>query len=90
MLNVRYSSRFRGDFKRCVKRGYDMDLLAQAIDTLKTPAPLPVQNRDHNLAGNYAGCRECHLGPDWLLVYRVKGDELQLVGTGTHADLFGK
>ncbi len=65
MLNVRYSSRFRGDFKRC-------------------------QNRDHNLAGNYAGCRECHLGPDWLPVYRVKGDELQLVGTGTHADLFGR
>ncbi len=89
MLNVRYSSRFRGDFKRCVKRGYDMDLLAAVVDTLRVPAPLPQQNRAHGLTGGWAGYQECHISPDWLLIYQVEGTELRLARTGTHADLFG-
>lgn len=89
MLNVRYSTRFKKDFKTCVKRGYHMSLLQQAIDTLRIPAPLPAKNKDHNLAGNYSGYRECHLDPDWLLIYRQTDDELRLDRTGTHADLFG-
>ena len=88
MLNVRYSTKFKKDFKTCVKRGYQMSLLQQAIDTLRIPAPLPPQNRDHNLIGNYSGYRECHIESDWLLIYKQTDDELRLDRTGTHADLF--
>ena len=89
MLNVRYSTRFKKDFKTCVKRGYQMPLLQQAIDTLRIPAPLPPKNKDHNLIGNYSGYRECNIEPDWLLIYKQTEDELRLDRTGTHADLFG-
>lgn len=89
MLNVRYSSKFKKDFKPCVKQGYNLDLLQAAIDTLRIPAMLLPANKDHTLAGSWAGYRECHIQPDWLLVYRVESDELQLARTGTHADLFG-
>ncbi len=88
MLNVRYSTRFKKDFKTCVKRGNQMVLLQQAIDTLRIPAPLPAKNRDHNLIGKYAGYRECHIEPDWLLIYKQTDTELLLDRTGTHADLF--
>ena len=89
MLKVRYSTRFKKDFKTCVKRGYQMPLLQQAIDTLRIPAPLPPKNKDHNLIGNYSGYKECHIEPDWLLIYKQTEDELRLDRTGTHADLFG-
>ena len=89
MLNVRYSTRFKKDFKTCVKRGYQMPLLQQAIDTLRIPAPLPPKNKDLNLIGNYSGYRECHIEPDWLPIYKQTEDELRLDRTGTHADLFG-
>ncbi len=89
MLNVRYSTRFKKDFKTCVKRSYKMSLLQQAIDTLRIPAQLPLKNKDHNLSGNYSGYRECHIEPDWLLIYKQTDDELRLDRTGTHADLFG-
>ena len=61
MLDVRYSTRFKKDFKACVKRGYKMALLQQVIDTLRIPDTLPVKNRDHTLSGNYSGYRECHI-----------------------------
>ena len=89
MLNVRYSTRYKKDFKTCVKRGYKMSLLQQAIDTLRIPAQLPLKNKDHNLSGNYSGYRECHIEPDWLLIYKQTDDELRLDRTGTHTDLFG-
>ena len=89
MFDVRYSTRFKKDFKTCVKRGYKMALLQQAIDTLRIPASLPAKNRDHNLSGNYSGYRKCHIEPDWLLIYKQDGNELKLDRTGTHADLFG-
>lgn len=88
MLDVRYSTRFKKDFKTCVKRRYNMALLQQVIDMLRIPASLPQKNADHNLSGNYAGCRECHISPDWLLIYRQEGNELLLYRTGTHSDLF--
>jgi mRNA interferase YafQ len=62
-------------------------LLQGIINTLRIPASLPIKNRDHNLSGNHAGKRECHIASDWLLIYRVNGDELYLIRTGTHADL---
>lgn len=66
-----------------------MPLLQQAIDTLRIPASLPEKNQDHNLTGNYSGYRECHIAPDWLLIYKQSGNELRLDRTGTHTDLFG-
>lgn len=89
MLNLRFGTQFKRDRRRCIKRGYDMDLLSVVVDTLRIPAALPAQNREHSLTGNWAGYQECHILPDWLLIYRVEGNELQLVRTGTHADLFG-
>ncbi len=89
MLDVRYSTKFKKDFKACVKRRYNMALLQQVIDTLKIPDTLPLKNVDHNLSGNYSGYRECHVSPDWLLIYKQDGNELLLYRTGTHADLFG-
>lgn len=88
MLDVRYSTRFKKDFKACVKRRYNMALLQQVIDTLRIPASLPPKNVDHNLSGNYIGYRECHISPDWLLIYRQEENELLLYRTGTHSDLF--
>ena len=89
MLLLNASARFRRDMKLCQKRHLDLALLQAAIDTLRIPAPLPAKNRDHLLSGDYTGCRECHIQPDWLLIYRVSDDELYLVRTGSHADLFG-
>ena len=89
MLDIHYSSKFKRDFKVCVKRKYDMSLLQQVIDILRIPDTLPIKNSDHKLTGNYANYRECHIEPDWLLVYRQTDTELMLYRTGTHADLFG-
>ena len=89
MLNLSTSTKFRKDLKVCQKRHYDFNLLNAAIDVLRIPDALPPQNKDHGLAGEYTGCRECHLQPDWLLIYRQTDTELYLVRTGTHSDLFG-
>ena len=64
-------------------------MLQQVIDTLKIPDALPQKNMDHSLTGNYSGRRECHVVPDWLLIYKQDEKELLLYRTGTHADLFG-
>jgi mRNA interferase YafQ len=90
MLEVSYTTQFKKDYKLCKKRGYDMKQLAKIIDILAIPKELPVQNRDHNLIGNYANKRECHIQSDWLLVYRVEGERLVLYRTGTHTDMFNK
>lgn len=89
MLDVRYSSKFKKDFKTCSKRQYKMELLQQIVDILRIPDTLPPKNSNHNLSGNYVGYRECHIAPDWLLIYRQDNNELLLYRTGTHADLFG-
>lgn len=90
MLNINPSSAFKKDRRRCIKRGYDMGLLAAVINTLAIPASLPPNNKDHGLSGDWVGFQECHILPDWLLIYRVTGNDLYLARTGTHADLFGK
>ena len=90
MLEINATTQFRKDRRLCVKRGYDMTLLNTVVDTLCIPAPLSQENRDHVLVGNYAGHRECHITPDWLLIYRIRGNALYLDRTVTHADLFGK
>ncbi len=90
MLQVSFTSQFKKDYKLCKKRGYNMELIQSVIDILAIPEALPEKNRDHNLTGNYANKRECHILSDWLLVYRIEGSELVLYRTGTHSDLFGK
>ena len=89
MLKLNYSSKFKKDYKRCQKQGRDMQLLQNVISILSIPALLPPQNKDHALSGNYAGNRECNILSDWLLIYQIDGNELYLVRTGTHAELFG-
>lgn len=90
MLTIKYQSAFKKDYKRIKKRGYDTRLLEKAITILAAGKPLPPQYRDHPLSGDYIGCRECHLAPDWLLVYEIIEGELllYLTRTGTHSDLF--
>jgi len=88
MLQVSFVGRFKKDYKLCQKRGYNIKLMQSIIDILAIPQPLPPKNKDHSLIGNYAGYRECHILPDWLLIYQQTEDELILYRTGTHADLF--
>lgn len=90
MYNVRPTSKFQKDLKRAKKRGYDIDLLTDIIKKLAAAHPLPAKNKDHELSGDYIGCRECHITPDWLLIYELDGDDLilYLTRTGTHSDLF--
>ena len=90
MLNVIYSGQFKKDYKKCQKRGWDIQLLKTVVATLAVPAPLPQRNKDHSLTGNYGGRRECHILPDWLLIYEIDGNDLYLDRTGTHSDLFRK
>lgn len=91
MPEIRYINSFKKDYKKAKKRGYDMSKLADVIRILLTQTPLPSQFQDHPLKGKeFKGCRECHIEPDWLLVYRVIDDELllELLYIGTHSDLF--
>lgn len=88
MLKVNASIKFKKDLKVCVKRGYNLQLLQNVVDILRIPDKLPVKNRDHYLKGAYAGRKECHITPDWLLIYEIFEDELYLARTGTHSDLF--
>lgn len=90
MLTIKYQSAFKRDYKRIKKRGYDTRLLEKAIEILAAGQTLPLEYRDHPLSGDYIGCRECHLAPDWLLVYEIIEGELllYLTRTGTHSDLF--
>ncbi|MCX4340689.1 MAG: type II toxin-antitoxin system YafQ family toxin [Lachnospiraceae bacterium] len=88
MLKINSSGRFKKDLKLCQKRGYDLQLLEAVIDILRIPDQLPIQNKDHFLKGDYSGRRECHIAPDWLLIYEIYEDVLYLERTGTHSDLF--
>ena len=90
MLDVVLSNRFKKDLKLAAKRGLDLDALNAIVDQLAAGQPLPDKNRDHALTGDYIGFRECHITPDWLLIYEVRESELILVlsRTGTHSDLF--
>ena len=90
MLKIMFTSRMKRDVKRMKRRGKDMEKLIAVIDTLARRELLPPRNRDHALTGNLSDFRECHVEPDWLLLYQVFEDRLILsaVATGTHAELF--
>ncbi|MBF1117665.1 MAG: type II toxin-antitoxin system YafQ family toxin [Solobacterium sp.] len=90
MYKIRPSAKFQKDLKRIQKRGYDITLLKDVLNLLVNGKILPIKYKDHNLSGNFKGCRECHITPDWLLIYEISDDELilYLTRTGTHSDLF--
>lgn len=89
---VKFTTQFRKDYKLAMKRGLKIELLERVIMLLASGEALPEKNKDHALTGNWVGHRECHILPDWILVYRVEDDVLvlTLTRTGTHSDLFGK
>ncbi len=74
MLKIRYSSRFKKDFKSITKRGYDINLFKQFLDVIINEKPLSEKLLDHSLSGEYGGHRECHIAPDWLLIYKIEKD----------------
>lgn len=90
MLDIQYEKSFKKDYKRMLKRGCNPQNLLDVLSFLVNQQPLPEKYRDHNLSGNYAGYRECHIEPDWLLIYKIFNDKLVLVltRTGSHSDLF--
>ena len=88
MLEQHRFRQFERDTKLQGKRGKDPDKLKTIIRCLIEEKPLPERNKDHVLSGTYAGYRECHVEPDWLLIYKREGDVIYFVRTGTHADLF--
>jgi mRNA interferase YafQ len=88
MLEVRATTRFKKEVKKAARQQEEMQRLGTAIDLLQAEELLPERNLDHALTGNYMGHRECHLSPDWLLIYKVEGSTLILVRTGSHSELF--
>ena len=87
---VTWSTKFKKDYKLAMKRGLDIDLLDTAIQILADTGTLPDEYLDHPLSGDYKGFRECHIQPDWLLIYKIVDDKLALAltRTGTHSDVF--
>ena len=90
MYTVKPTTRFQKDLKLAAKRGYKIDLLTEIIKKLAAGETLDESYKDHALKGNYAGCRECHITPDWLLIYELADSVLilYLTRTGKHSDLF--
>ena len=90
MLKIRYSAKFKKDYKLAVKRGCNPKQLETTVGLLCADKPLPKKYNDHALTGNYEGHRECHINPDWLLIYKVEKNilTLTLTRTGSHSDLF--
>ena len=90
MLKIVASNQFKRDLKLARKRGLSLDALRTVVDTLAAGQTLDAKYRDHSLTGEYRAFRECHIEPDWLLIYRIEADalELFLFRTGSHADLF--
>lgn len=92
MLKTEFTGQFKKDYKLAVKRGLDVDKLWEIITMLANEQPLPIKCSDHVLTNsrNYKNMRECHIEPDWLLIYKVEADKLtlKLIRTGSHSDLF--
>lgn len=87
MLRTRFSGSFKRDRKRAERRGKDVTVLDSVIRLLAAEQCLDSRFQDHKLKGEYVGCRECHLEYDWVLIYRIVGDEIIFTRTGTHSDL---
>ena len=90
MLNIYYSNRFKKDYKLMMKRNVNISDFEFVVNELINERPLDEKYRDHNLEGDRKGFRECHINPDWLLIYKIDNNDLilTLVRTGTHSDLF--
>jgi mRNA interferase YafQ len=87
---VKFTTQFKKDYKLAIKRGLNIELLEEVISQLSMGQVLSVKNKDHDLTGDWTGHRECHIKPDWLLVYRLENSILVLTlsRTGTHSDIF--
>ncbi len=87
---VKFTNQFKKDLKLAKKQGKNIEKLFEAIELLASGVPLPPRYRDHDLTGDYKGCRECHIEPDWLLIYELFGDVLVLMlyRVGSHSELF--
>lgn len=92
MYQIFYTSRMKKDVRRVKKRGKDISKLIEVLNLLQKGEPLPEKYDDHNLTGNLKDFRECHIEPDWLLIYQIFEDTLILsaTATGSHSDLFDK
>jgi mRNA interferase YafQ len=90
MREIRRTGQFKRDVKRMQKRGKDTGELRDVVERIAAGETLEPHYRDHPLVGGYSGARECHIEPDWLLIYERTETELVLIRTGTHADLFGE
>lgn len=92
MYQVKFTTAFKKSYKLMKKRGFDISLLDEAVDLLRQGKQLDEKYRDHSLSGDFAGFRECHIKPNWLLVYLIENDvlTLTLVDTGSHSDIFRK
>jgi mRNA interferase YafQ len=88
MKTFRLTSAYKKDLRRITRRSYDLTLLADVMNALRQGHPLPAVRRDHALKSQWKGWRECHIEPDWLLIYKTTDTEVLLARTGTHADLF--
>ena len=88
MRSIRYLGQFKKDYKRMEKRGKDIKQLRLVIQKLVNEEELETRYKDQPLQGEYMGGRDCHISPDWILIYAIVGNELRLVRTGTHSDLF--
>ena len=88
MLEPIRASQFRRDLRKAQRQGKDLELLKTIIQTLAEEKPLEDRYRDHELTGAWRGYRECHVNPDWLLIYKVDGNELKLARIGSHSELF--
>ncbi len=88
MKAIFQTSQFKKDFKRIKKRGKDLSKLKEVVSAIVNSEVLEERQRDHALSGNWSGSRDCHIEPDWILIYRVDGDYLFLERTGSHSDLF--
>jgi mRNA interferase YafQ len=86
--NLIRGAQFKRDVKLAERRGKDLAKLRELILLLVEGDPLPPRYKDHSLSGNWKHHRDCHIEPDWLLLYKIDGDDLHLVRTGTHSDLF--
>ena len=87
-MRLSQTNQFKKDIKRAQKRGKDLAKLKAVIGLLLTEKRLPPKNRAHQLGGNWGGQRDCHIEPDWILIYKFLDDEIRLERTGTHSDLF--
>jgi mRNA interferase YafQ len=89
-LNLHYTTQFKKDYKRVKKQNIDLDKLRAVIEKMVVGQPLESKYKDHQLFGNWKGHRDCHIEPDWILIYRISIDDLYLERTGSHSELFKK